>query len=134
MSGQLRTSDQSRTTQIARGCGELAVPVYACDRDGVIQLYNDEAAELWGRKPMLGDNSVRFCGAVKRFNADGPLLPSAATPMAGVLHSGNPCHDAKLILERPDGSRVEVLMDIDRITNKDHQVVGAVAAIHQVVS
>ena len=31
------------------------IAVYSCDVSGVIRDYNNRAAELWGRKPELGD-------------------------------------------------------------------------------
>ena len=30
------------------------IAVYSCDASGVIQEYNNRAAELWGRKPDAG--------------------------------------------------------------------------------
>jgi PAS domain-containing protein len=43
------------------------VAVYSCDVSGVIREYNHRAAELWGRKPQLGDTDERFCGSFKMF-------------------------------------------------------------------
>src|SRR6478672_6810750 len=39
------------------------VAVYSCDVSGVIRDYNNRAAELWGRKPELGDTDEQFCGS-----------------------------------------------------------------------
>ena len=38
------------------------VAVYSCDASGVIRDYNSRAAELWGRKPEVGDKDERLCG------------------------------------------------------------------------
>ena len=32
------------------------VAVYSCDASGVIRDYNSRAAELWGRRPEVGDS------------------------------------------------------------------------------
>ena len=34
--------------------------VYTCDAGGVITYYNSQAAELWGRKPELGDTDGTY--------------------------------------------------------------------------
>ena len=38
--------------------------VYSIDSTGVIQDFNRHAAELWGRKPALGDTDERYPRAI----------------------------------------------------------------------
>src|SRR6266550_7970043 len=61
------------------------VAVYSCDASGVIQAYNKRAAELWGRKPELGDTDERFCGSFKLYRPDGSYMPHEQCPMAQVV-------------------------------------------------
>lgn len=46
--------------------------------------------------------------------------------MAEALRSGTPARDQKVIVERPDGSRVSVVVNIDPLYDKDGTLVGAV--------
>jgi len=61
------------------------VAVYSCDVSGVIREYNNRAAELWGRKPQLGDTDERFCGSFKLYRPDGSFMPHEQCPMGDVL-------------------------------------------------
>lgn len=89
----------------------LPIAFYACDRDGRITRYNRHAAELWGREPRLG-NDERFCGSYRLYRADGTHLPHAETPMARAIATGVPIRNSELVIERPDGSRITVLVNI----------------------
>ena len=40
-----------------------ATGVYTCDATGVITYYNNLAANLWGRRPEIGETDEKFCGA-----------------------------------------------------------------------
>lgn len=43
---------------------QIPSAVYGCEApSGVIRLYNQRAAELWGRHPTVGDTDELFCGA-----------------------------------------------------------------------
>lgn len=104
----------------------MPIAVYVCDRDGRIVHYNSRAAELWGRVPKTGDSAERFCGSHRLFRADGSVLPHGQTPMAQVLRTGEPARDAEVIVERPDGSRIPVLVNIDPLLNDEGELIGAV--------
>lgn len=56
------------------------IAVYSCDASGVILDYNNRAAELWGRKPALGDTDERFCGSFKLYRPDGTFMPHERGP------------------------------------------------------
>jgi PAS domain S-box-containing protein len=104
----------------------MPIAVYVCDRDGLIIQYNRRAEELWGRAPKIGDSEERFCGAHRLVLADETVLPHARTPMAQVLLTGQPVRDAEIIIERPDGSRVPVLVNIDPLFSDECELIGAV--------
>lgn len=107
-------------------CARLPIGLYACDAAGVIVQYNARAAELWGREPRLGDTEQRFCGAQKLLLPDGSILPFAETPMAEVLRTGVAARDQEVTIERPDGSRLPVLVNIDPIFEDGGNLAGAI--------
>jgi PAS domain S-box-containing protein len=104
----------------------LPAAVYVCDADAVIVAYNRRAAELWGRAPKLGDTDLKYCGSAKLFHPDGTYLPHAETPMAVVLRTGTAARDQEAIIERPDGTRVTVLVNIAPIFDAGGTLTGAV--------
>jgi PAS domain S-box-containing protein len=104
----------------------LPAAVYVCDSNAVVVAFNKRASELWGRTPRPGDTDQRFCGAYKLFHPDGRYLPHNETPMEYVLRTGDPARDQEVIIERPDGSRVTVLVNIAPIFDESGAQVGAV--------
>ena len=104
----------------------LPAAVYVCDAGAVVVAFNKRATELWGRTPRAGDTDVKFCGAHKLFQPDGTHLPHDETPMEYVLRTGEPACDQEVIIERPDGSRVTVLVNIAPIFDDGGGQIGAV--------
>jgi PAS domain S-box-containing protein len=104
----------------------LPAAVYLCDRDGHIIYFNEQAASLWGRRPELGDADERFCGSFKLFLPDGTPLAHQDTPMAVALQSGAGVRNAEVIIERPDGARLQVRVNIDPILDDDGTIAGAI--------
>jgi PAS domain S-box-containing protein len=103
------------------------VAVYSCDAAGVIQTFNRRAAELWGREPALGDTTQRFCGSFSMFRPDGRLMPHEQCPMAEVVAGTlSEVRDAEVVIERPDGTRVTVIVNIRPLKNQDGQITGAI--------
>ena len=104
----------------------LPAAVYVCDADATIVAYNQRAAELWGRAPRAGDSDEKYCGSHKLFLRDGAALPHNKTPMALVLETGKPARDMEVVLERPDASRLPVLVNIAPLFRVDGTLIGAV--------
>lgn len=104
----------------------LPAAVYVCNADAVVVSYNRRAAELWGRKPALGDTDEKYCGAHRLYRPDGTFLPHRETPMEWVLRTGEPARDMEVVIERPDGSRITVLVNIAPLFDEDDTLVGAV--------
>jgi len=109
------------------------VAIYSIDASGVIENFNHRAAELWGREPALGDTDQRFCGSFKMFRPDGSFMPHEQCPMAEVV-SGKitAAHDAEVLIERPDGSRVTVLVNIRPLKNDRGEVIGAINCFYDI--
>jgi PAS domain S-box-containing protein len=104
----------------------LPAAVYVCDINAVVVAFNKRATELWGRIPRVGDRDEKYCGAHRLFLTNGAFLPHAETPMARVLRTGETVRDQEVIIERPDGSRVTVLVNIAPVFDKGGVQIGAV--------
>jgi PAS domain S-box-containing protein len=109
------------------------VAVYSIDLSGLIQKFNRHAVRLWGREPALGDTDERFCGSFKLFRPDGSFMPHAQCPMAEVV-SGKiaEARDAEVLIERPDGSRITVLVNICPMRNNRGEITGAINCFYDI--
>src|SRR5450759_3490533 len=109
------------------------VAVYSCDASGVIREFNRRAAELWDREPALGDTDERFCGSFRLFRPDGSLMPHAQCPMAEVVSGKrSEARDAEVLIERPDGSRVTVVVNICPLKNQRGEITGAINCFYDI--
>ena len=109
------------------------VAIYCIDNSGVIQDFNRRAAELWGREPELGDTDEGFCGSFKMFRPDGSFMPHSETPMAKVVSGEIPvARNAEVHIERPDGSRVTVIVNIRPLKNDQGEVIGAISCFFDI--
>lgn len=109
----------------------LPLAIYACGLDGRIRWFNTRAAELWGRTPHLEDGEM-FCGSDKIFDVSGRHIRHDQLPIVQVLKTGHRVDGSEAIIERPDGSRVTVMVHIDAIKNADGDVIGAINCFHDV--
>ena len=111
----------------------VPVAVYTIDRAGVIQNFNRRAAELWGRAPAVGDTDERFCGSHKLFLPDGTFMPHHECPMALVVTGAvSEVRDAEVIIERPDGSRITVVVNIRPHKDQRGDVIGAINCFYDI--
>ena len=111
------------------------VAVYSCDATGVIREYNGRAVELWGREPAAGDTDERFCGSFRLFRPDGSFMPHDECPMsevvAGVIAEAR---DAEVLIERPDGSRITVVVNIRPLKNERGDIAGAINCFYDITA
>ena len=109
------------------------VAVYSYDLSGAIQDFNHRAVQLWGHTPAVGDTDERFCGSHKLFRPDGSFMPHEQCPMAEVLNGKiREARDREVLIERPDGSRVAVVVNIRRLTNGDGEITGAINCFYDI--
>jgi signal transduction histidine kinase len=130
-----RTEDAMRENEARyRTLFALApVAVYCCDASGVIREYNNRAAELWGRKPEPGDTDERFCGSFKLYRPDGSFMPHEQCPMGDVLSGKVPeMRGTEVQIERPDGSRIIVIVNIAPLTDDRGEITGAINCFYDV--
>jgi PAS domain S-box-containing protein len=126
---ELRQSEERFRTLFDLG----PVAVYSCDPSGVIREFNRRAAELWGRTPRPGDTDERFCGSFKMFRPDGTFMPHEQCPMAAVLSGVLPfVHHGEVHIERPDGSRVVVMVAIRPLKNPQGDITGAINCFYDI--
>src|SRR6516164_493566 len=85
-----------------------------CRADGALVRYNKRAVELWGRGPRLGDVGEFSETKFRRYTAQG-------VPVRGV----------ELLIERPDGSQVPVLMNVAPLKDADGRIDGAVCSFQE---
>ncbi len=109
----------------------LPVAAYACDAHGQILWFNQRAAELWGRRPRIGDNTELFCGSYKLYFG-GRAIAREETPMARVLKSGEPVQGMEGIVERPDGSRVAAMVHAAPVKDADGRIIGGINCFHDI--
>ena len=107
--------------------------VYTIDASGVILNFNRHAVELWGREPAVGDTDQRFCGSFKMFRPDGSFMPHEQCPMADVISGKvSAVHNGEVLIERPDGSHVTVLVNIRPLKNDQGEVAGAINCFYDI--
>ncbi len=109
----------------------LPVGVYGClAPDGQILFANRRATELWGRQPVFGEDY--YCASVRLYLPDGSWLPHAECPMAIAVREGRGCKNRIVTMERPDGSRVRVVIHVEPFRDESSgRVVGAVNVFHE---
>lgn len=106
---------------------QLPVAAYVCAApSGSIVRYNARAAQLWGREPQLGAKGEKACGAHRIYQTDGTPIAATQIPLLEVLREGVVIRDQEAILERPDGSRIYVALNIDPIINCTGKIIGAI--------
>src|SRR4051812_17361627 len=101
----------------------LGVAVYTTDADGRITFFNDAAAELWGRRPEIGEE---WCGSFRLFWSDGSPMQHVECPMAIALRDDREVRGYEAIAERPDGSRVSFVPYPTPLHDASGALVGAV--------
>ncbi|WP_456686761.1 PAS domain-containing protein [Bradyrhizobium sp. P5_C11_2] len=86
---------------------KISAPLYTTDAEGWLTYYNDAAAELWGRRPAIGEE--RWCGSWHIYEINGTRLPRERWPLALSLQQGSAVRGLQVVLERPDGTRVPIM-------------------------
>jgi PAS domain S-box-containing protein len=119
----LRDSER-RYRDVVQG---LPAAIYTTDGEGRIQLFNEAAVELWGRRPECGVEL--WCGSFRIFDASGSEVLLSECPMARVL-KGEPLSGGHaIVIERPDGTRRHALAHPRPIHDSTGTVIGAVNMI-----
>jgi PAS domain S-box-containing protein len=102
----------------------MPVAVYTTDEAGQITFYNEAAAELWGCRPVLGQNY--WCGSWRLYLPDGTPLPHDQCPMAIALKEDRPIRGCEAIAERPDGTRIPFIPYPTPLRDAEGRLIGAI--------
>lgn len=102
----------------------LPIATFICDAKGTILQYNRHAVAVWGRAPEPGQTHEEFRENARFFELDG--TPVARSMVSEVLAGGPPVRDVERIVERADGTRLIVSVNIDPLRNAKGELVGAV--------
>lgn len=102
----------------------LPIATFICDARGAILQYNRRAVEIWGRAPRPGQTHDGFTETSRFCEIDG--TPMTRSLLAEVLTTGTPVRDTERMVERADGKRFVVSVNIDPLRDPQGDVVGAV--------
>jgi signal transduction histidine kinase/CheY-like chemotaxis protein len=110
----------------------IPAAVYAVHADGTIAYFNQHAADLWGQSPVLGSPDWRWCGAFEIFEADGTPIVKDKCLIIDVLAKGITVKDYPMLVDRPDGSRIQVAASVGPIRDSTGNVIGAINTFRDV--
>jgi signal transduction histidine kinase/FixJ family two-component response regulator len=116
----------SNELQFRRLLERLPVGAYTCDSQGHITYFNRHAEQLWGRAPQINDAADRFCGSFRLFDADGAPMSHSDCWMARALATGKEYHGREVLIERPDGGRINALAHASPLFDEQGAICGAV--------
>jgi PAS domain S-box-containing protein len=102
----------------------LPSAVYTFDANGYIQIYNEAAVALWGRRPTPGKE--RWNGAWKIFHPGGTIMQPEDYTMPVFVKDNQPSSDEEILIERPDGSRRIVLSRPQAIYDASGNITGGI--------
>lgn len=102
----------------------LPIATYFCDQEGNILLYNKAAVALWGREPDIGKD--KWSGCWKIYKENGEAFPVDLHPMSIALKEGRKNIIQEVIVERPNGDKLNVLPHPVPFKDSSGQVTGVV--------
>lgn len=110
----------------------LPVAVYTCDAEGRLELYNQQAAALWGRHPSIGEDV--WCGSLAMYTVEESPLAHEDCPMAVALRRGERQTGPEIVMQRPDGSRVRVVPHVEPLVDEGGRLAGAVNVLMDITA
>ena len=122
----LRASEQRYRDLI----GAIPAGVVACDAAGTVVFHNACADALCGGPP----GETPACWGPEACAANGHRLENFAAPLRAVLAGGQPVVDREQSIERPDGSRIDVLLNITPLRDHAGGIAGAVNIVQDITA
>jgi signal transduction histidine kinase len=110
----------------------MPTAVYIVDHEGLVRGFNKLACDYWGQVPKLYDHDNRFCGAYRLYYPDGRELTRDVTPMAAAVDWGVVCKNAEVVILRPDGTKITVMVNITPLRDGAGKIVGAINAFQDI--
>jgi len=103
---------------------KLPVAVYTCDEQGFITSFNHAAESLWGRAPQVGKD--KWHGFINIFRINGTPVSPEETAIAITIKTGHAITGEELIMERPDGLRLNIIPHPAPLYNDAGIITGAI--------
>ena len=111
----------------------MPMGIFSTDHTGIITYYNNKASEMWGRSPRINDaTEMLYCGSWKLIYPDGTVMPHNQCPMAKSLMQQRKFRNEEICVERPDGERRNVLVNIDPLFDDGGKLLGAINIMHDI--
>lgn len=102
----------------------LPAPVYTCDTDGNILIYNKAAAKLWGKEPELGKD--KWNSAIKKYDINNNIIPYDSISLDQSIKENRLIYGEEVIIEGSDGVRRNVISYPSPTYDADGNLTGAV--------
>ena len=102
----------------------LPIATVSSDFEGRILMYNKAAVTMWGREPDIEKD--KWCGSWKLYCKDGNPIHNEISPMAIAIKEGRKIDPEEIIVERPNGVKVNVLINPIPYTDSSGKVIGIV--------
>ncbi|WP_413672233.1 PAS domain S-box protein [Massilia cellulosiltytica] len=122
----LRASEQRYRDLI----GAIPAGVVACDAAGTVVFHNACADALCGGPP----GEAPACWGPEACAHNGHRLENFTAPLREVLAGGHAVVDRDLAIERPDGSRIDVLLNITPLRDHAGRIAGAVNIVQDITA
>jgi PAS domain S-box-containing protein len=110
--------------------GAIPAGVVACDAAGTVVFHNACADRLCGGPP----GETPACWGPAACAVNGHRLANFTTPLQEVLAGGEAVVDRELSIERPDGSRIDVLLNITPLRDHAGALGGAVNIVQDITA
>ncbi|HEY9580470.1 MAG TPA: PAS domain S-box protein [Rhizorhapis sp.] len=110
----------------------MPIGVYCCDHQGIVRQFNRRTVEILGSQPRIGETHEQFCSRMRLFHPDGQLMQPQETPSAEALAKAAPVRDRRVLIERPDGRRITILINIDPLFDQDGEFTGIVSCFQDI--
>src|SRR5690606_801046 len=104
---------------------QLPAGIYTCDNTGRINYFNEVASKLWGFKPKLNDDTFKYTGWYKGMTNGREFLPDIS-PMAMAIKKGKSYKDLEAIVEKKDGTVINICVNIDPLFDDQQNIIGAI--------
>lgn len=104
----------------------IPTPLYTCDQNGKIILYNDAFVKFFGREPNMGND---IWSTIKNvYNSDETLIPDANWKDLNKINVGMQ-EEIEYILEFKDGVRKNVIFYPELLHDEDGEAEGTITTI-----
>jgi PAS domain S-box-containing protein len=108
----------------------LPIATCICDLSGRILQYNRLAVDIWGRAPQPGETHEQFTARSRFFSSEGRQLQRSR--VSDALQTGQSIRDEEITVERPDGSRIAVLLNFDPLFDTQGKRWGIVCCLQDI--